>query len=73
MKIYVQKELESHKFSDRRHLQRTPKQTKKMFRSLGFFSHSVRYYALTNKIRPFRKPEVVKKIESAAISLKAKG
>ncbi|XP_070505976.1 large ribosomal subunit protein mL50 [Chironomus tepperi] len=44
-----------------------------MFRSLGFFNFSVRYYGKNNKIKPFRKPEVVKKIESAAISLKAKG
>lgn len=44
-----------------------------MFRSLGFFRNSIRYYGKNNKIKPFRKPEVVKKIESAAISLKAKG
>ncbi|KAG5672478.1 hypothetical protein PVAND_002605 [Polypedilum vanderplanki] len=39
----------------------------------NFLTISTRFYASSNKIKPFRKVKVHKQIESAAISIKAKG
>lgn len=44
-----------------------------MFKISGFFQFSIRTFASPNRIKKFQKPKVVKKIESEAISMKAKG